>query len=284
MFIERDVMTEHTEALSESDPDATQAGGWNQDYTLESGQTQLHELGHLRLWLTLLDKEWQIRSQYHYEQADPVGWSMSTSHVLPSVDVPLQRFVRPDAGTQVRFLPALAALPTVIRPYQPLTIPADGECTIYVGTQVWLQLRVGTRNTQLTELALTEPSLTWVGPSTMEGDLCYTAPSYGRMVLDAVPKRPWRAITPVRIRNRRIEPLWLDRFSLPTQLLPLFQNDQGQLWTPKVTVVCETDMNAARLKISSSLIPEAGQCHPLSPPRESSERGGLVRAFDRMFG
>lgn len=277
-------MTDPTDESLDSQPAAPEVGAWNRDYVLESGQTQLHELGHLRLWLTLLDKEWQVRSQYHYEQIDPAGWLTSTSHRLPGADVPLQRFVRPDAGTRVRMLPALATKPTVIRPYQPLTLPADSECTIYVGTQVWLQLRAGERNALLTELALTEPSLTWVGPSTMEGDLCYSAASYGRMVLDAVPKRPWRAITPVRILNRRPEPLLLERFSLPTPLLPLFQNEDSQLWTPQVTVVCETDMNSARLKISPTLIPEAGQCHLLTPARESSERGGLIRAFDRMFG
>ncbi|MDX1755908.1 MAG: hypothetical protein R3175_07625 [Marinobacter sp.] len=277
-------MTDSKDETPDLQPGAPQTGAWNRDYTLESGQTQLHELGHLRLWLTLLDKEWQVRADYHYEQTDPAGWQTSTSHVLPGGDVPLQRFVRPDASTQVRFLPALAKLPTVIRPYQPLTLPADSECIIYVGTQVWMQVRVGERDTLLTELALTEPSLTWVGPSTMEGDLCYTAPSFGRMALDAVPKRPWRAITPVRIRNRRPEPLLLERFSLPTQLLPLFQNEEGQLWAPKVTVVCETDMNAAQLKIAPDPIPEAGHCQRLSPARESSERGGFIRAFDRMFG
>lgn len=273
-----------TEAAPATRSDTPQDGRWDQPYSLESGQTQYHELGQVRLWVTLLDKEWQVRSQYLLDQPEPVRWAASVSHVVPGQEVPLQRFVRTDGNHTVRYRPALASLPTVIRPYQPLTIPADGECTIYVGTQVWVQVCAGDLATVLAEIPLSEPSLTWVGPSTMEGELCYTAPSYGRMVLEAVPKRPWRAITPVRVCNRRPEPLLLERFSLPTPLLALYRNDRDQLWTPRVTVVCETEMKSARLKIDSSLVAEAGECQLMTPAREKSNGGGLTRAFDRMFG
>lgn len=259
-------------------------GGWAHPYTLESGQTQFHELSQTRLWVTRLDLEWQIRSETVRKDVDPMRWTEQTSHVLPGSDVPLQRFVRPDDSNEVVFLPALASLPTVIRPFQPLTIPAGGECVIYVGTVVWMQICVGRQRTQLTELALAEPSQTWVGKNTMEGELCYSAPSYARLVLEAVPKRPWRAITPVKIVNRRAEPLLLERFSLPTPLLSLHQNERGQLWTPGVKVVCETEMNSASLNVDRTLFAAAGTCKLVSPAREKSGRGRLIRTFDRMFG
>lgn len=263
---------------------ALQDGDWDQPYALESGQTQYHELSHTRLWVTRLDKEWQVRSERIASDIDRIRWEETVGHVLPSSDIPVQRFILPDDGNQVVYLPAMARLPTVIRPYQPLTIPAEGECTIYVGTLVWMRICVGKKRTMVVELPLAEPSLTWVGRTTMEGDLCYTAPSYARLVLEAVPKRPWRAITPVRIQNRRSQPLLLERFSLPTPLLALHRNDKGQLWTPRVTVVCETEMNSARLKIDQKLVEAAGACSLIAPAREKSERGGLTRAFDRMFG
>ncbi|WP_166269180.1 hypothetical protein [Marinobacter caseinilyticus] len=259
-------------------------GRWNHAYELASGQTQLHELSQTRLWVTLLDKEWQVRSEPLTSKGDQVRWAQSVSHVLPGGDVQLQRFIRPDEGNTVVYLPVLAKRPTVIRPFQPLTIPAAGECTIYVGTLVWMRLNVGNVGNTLVEMPLAVPSLTWVGRSTMEGDLCYSAPSFARLVLDAVPKRPWRAITPVRICNRRPEPLLLERFSLPTPLLSLHQNTKNQLWTPKVTVICETDMNSARIKIDQDLIPEAGPCQLITNAHEKPERAGFIRAFDRMFG
>lgn len=259
-------------------------GRWNQSYSLSSGQTQLHELSQTRLWVTLLDNEWQVRSERIMAETDRVRWTQAISHVLPGGDVQLQRFIRPDEGNTVTYLPVLANRPTVIRPYQPLTIPAAGECTIYVGTLVWMRVCVGNARIALVEMPLAEPSLTWVGRSTMSGDLCYSAPSYARLVLDAVPKRPWRAITPVRICNRRPVPLLLERFSLPTPLLSLHLNEKGQLWTPKVTVICETDMNSARLKLDHDLIPAAGVCELITSPHEKPERMGFIRAFDRMFG
>ena len=259
-------------------------GVWAQSYTLASGQTQYHQLGHARLWVTLLDREWQIRSETLNLDTDPVSWTQTIGHTLPSTDIPLQRFIRPDDSGQVTYIPAVASRPTVIRPYQPLTIPAGGRCVIYVGTLVWLKVCCGPSQSVLTEVPLAVPSLTWVGRNTMEGELCYSASSYARLVLEAVPKRPWRAVTPVTIINRRREPLLLERFSLPTPFLTLHLNDRGQLWTPGVIVECETDMSSASLRVEESLLPAAGECRQVGPARERISRGRLVRAFDRMFG
>ncbi|WP_148861885.1 hypothetical protein [Marinobacter fonticola] len=259
-------------------------GRWHHAYQLESGQTQKHELSETRFWVTLLDSEWQVRWERNAGETDKTEWCQSISHVLPSSEVNTMRFVRPDEGDTVMFMPALADRPTMIRPYQPLTIPAGRECTIYVASLVWMRILVGHTQTQLLEMPLAEPSLTWVGRSTMDGDLCYTSPTYARLVLDAVPRRPWRAISPVRICNRRPEPLLLERFSLPTPVLPLYRNSRRQLWTPKVTVVCETDIAEARLRVASKTPPEAGECEMLAASRTRNDRGVLTKALDRIFG
>lgn len=267
-----------------ADPLAMENGRWADDYTLTSGQTHYHELSHTRVWLTLLDQEWQVRYERMADSEEQDAWTQAIAWSLPGEEVPVQRFIRPDAGNQVSYLPVLASLPTVVRPYQPLTVPAQGRCIIYVGILVAMAVRVGQSRTQLLELPLAEPAMTWVGSNTMEGDLCYSAATYARLVLEAVPKRPWRAITPVTIVNHREQPLLLERFSLPTPLLSLHANGKGHLWTPGVTVTCETNMSSARLKVDNQLIPEAGTCTLISPARVLPERGSLVRAFDRLFG
>ncbi len=269
----------------QQDSDGHREGLWAQPYTLASGETQHHELGHIQLWVTLLDKEWQVRVRTLEPQGDPVHWRERIGHTLPSVEVPVQRFIRSaDQAPCVTFVPALASRPTVIRPFQPLTIPAGGQCVIYVGTLVWLQVCVGEARSLLTELPLSTPARTWVGRNTMEGELCYSSSTFARLVLEAVPKRPWRAVTPVSIVNRRNEPLLLERFNLPTPLLSLHLNDKGQLWTPGVTVECETDINAASLRVDPDLLPAAGTCQKVGEARESVSRGRLVRTLDRMFG
>ena len=47
----------------ENNTEGRRDGVWAQPYVLASGQTQFHELGHIRLWVTLLDQEWQVRSE-----------------------------------------------------------------------------------------------------------------------------------------------------------------------------------------------------------------------------
>lgn len=259
-------------------------GQWGHDYTLASGETQRHDLSETRLWVTLLDREWQVRTEKLPHSEERSRWTESLSLTLPGSEASLQRFIRPVAGDTVTFLPALARLPTVIRPYEPLTIPPQGECTIYVGTLVWMRVCVGTERNELTELPLAAQSMTWVGRNTMEGEVCYAAPTHARLMLEAVPKRPWRAISPVLIRNHRRTPLLLERFSLPTPLLGIYRNTQGQLWTSLTTVTCETELNAARLKVDSTVPVAAGEAELLSAPREKAERGGLIRTVDRMFG
>ena len=268
----------------ENNTEGRRDGVWAQPYSLASGQTQYHQLGHVRLWVTLLDLEWQIRSDALEPGADLAGWMETIGHTLPAATIPVQRFIRKDQSSTVTFVPAVANRPTVIRPYQPLTIPAGGRCTIYVGTPVWMKVCVGENQSLLTEIPLALPSLTWVGKNTMEGELCYSSTSFARLVLEAVPKRPWRTVTPVTLINRRPEPLLLERFSLPTPLLSLYRNERGQLWTPGVTVEVETDMNSASLHVDESVLAAAGTCLPVAEAREKLARGRLVRAFDRVFG
>ncbi len=157
----------------ENNTEGRRDGAWAQPYVLASGQTQFHELGHIRLWVTLLDQEWQVRSEMLDLDTDPASWTETIGHTLPSASVPLQRFIREHQSSTVMFLPALANRPTVIRPFQPLTIPAGGRRPIYVGTLLWMKVCVGDKQTVLTEIPLASPSMTWVGRTTMEGELCY---------------------------------------------------------------------------------------------------------------
>lgn len=266
-------------------PENPQDGVWAQPYQLASGQTQKHQLGHSRLWVTLLDMEWQVRVEPLNPDSEPQNWVLATGHTLPSSDLPSQRFVRAGDNGVVRYYPAMAPLPTVIRPFQPLTIPAGGRCVLYVGTTLWMKICVGDAQTELADMPLAQPSMTWLGRNTMEGELCYASSTYGRLALEAVPKRPWRAVTPVTITNRRESALLLERFNLPTPLLALYRNEKDQLWTNGVTVECETDMSSASLRIDQAVLPAAGNCTPIAPARERLAKGRrLVRAFDNLFG
>lgn len=259
-------------------------GAWAQPLTLAPGQTLRNELAGLRLWVTLLEREWQVRFERTNGTGEAREWRQSVSFVVPGSETHLTRYVRRDDADTLRLMPALADLSMVIRPYHPFYIPAESDCTIFLSTPTWMRILVSERNDQLLELPVTVPSMTWVGKTTMDGELCYASNTFARLNIEAVHKLPWRAITPARIVNRRKDSLLLERFSLPTTLLSLYQSDSGQLWTPEVTVTCEKDMAEAKLSIGARTPSAAGHCKRLSPARQEPGKGGLVKALDRLFG
>ena len=95
------------------------------------------------------------------------------------------------------------------------------------------------------------PSDTWFGPSTLEGELCYESKTAVRFNLDNVPRRPHRAISVVRIRNRTDTQLSLERLKIPLPNLSLFGTEDGQLWTESITLERDEDGENATVKLGA---------------------------------
>lgn len=260
------------------------AGSWEAPLLLDSGSTLRHELGGLKLWITLLQKEWQVRFERQADSLDASGWQYQINAAVPGADATLSRYARSDDGREVIISPALADLPMAIRPYHPFHIPSGSETTLFISTICWLRVKVGSKQTQLLELPVVTPSFSWVGSSTMDGNVCYASHTFARLVLEALPIRPWRAITPVRIINHSREPLLLERFSLPSPMLALYRNTQGQLWTPSINVDSEGDLRNAKMTIADRAPGQAGACSMICEARTEPERGGLNKAFGLLFG
>ncbi len=262
-----------------------QTGIWEAEVAMESGQTLHNELGGLRLWVTMLNAEWQVRIERYERVGEDTVWHQGLSHVVPGQEKTLQRFIRDEHETSIRFRPALASLPVVIRPYNPLHIPGEHTTTIYLSTVVWMQLMVG-KDRMLMELPVMEPSWTWLGRTTMEGELCYASQTYARLNDRALPRRPWRANSAVTIHNRGRKPLVVERLSLPTPMLALYQQQvRGDwLWTPGVRIECEKNLESASLSLDDEPPLVAGACQRVNEPRQASDKGHWVKAMDRIFG
>lgn len=271
-----------------------QEGQWCLSTGLLPGQTLANEMSGLRLWVTMLEKEWQVRHQRIAGEGEDARWRQGQSFVVPEQDKTLQRFLRNGEADQLSFRPALADRSMVLRPYNALHIAPDSDCTIYMSTVLWVQVLVGEKQRQITEMPIMAPSWTWMGIGTMEGEVCYAAQSFARLVREVLPKRPWRAITPVHIRNRGHDSLVLERISLPVPLLPLYQQqvvssgengDAGYgLWTPEVTMICEKNLATASLQLGRAAPVEAGPCTLVAQAREKADKSSMVRHIDRLFG
>jgi hypothetical protein len=125
---------------------------------------------------------------------------------------------------------------------------------------------------------------TWFGPSTREGELCYSGKTHARHTLAEVPRRAHRAITPLHIRNEAASPLPLDKISLPVPVLSVYGAADASLWTETVTMIRGSDSDMAALRIEHGPPAYVGPVSLVSAPRREQARGGLVRAFNVLFG
>jgi hypothetical protein len=195
-----------------------------------------------------------------------------------------ERFVFTRSPGRVRLRPRLADRAVVVRARQSVFVPPGEAATLYLSTPVWLSVEVGEPGRALREIPALRLSDTWFGPSTREGELCYAARTHARSHLEEVPRRPHRAVTPVKVRNDASSLLPIEKLSVPVPLLSVYGDPGTGLWTEEVHLTRSADSDMAALRIIPGRPAQAPGGERLSPPRAEPARGGLVRAFSDLFG
>jgi hypothetical protein len=180
-------------------------------------------------------------------------------------------------------MPALADRAVVIRPDKPLYVPAGEEVTLYISTPLWMCIEVGEPAHLLQEIPSYRSSDTWFGASTLDGELCYASRTTARLLLEDVPPRFHRALTPILIHNEAEDALLLERIRLPVQHLSLFQAANDFLWTERVTLDREKSGEQAALHLGAGAPPEAAQARLIRPPRHPLRTNVIVRTFSSFF-
>jgi hypothetical protein len=187
-----------------------------------------------------------------------------------------------DDGT-LRVTPRLADRSIVFRPEVELLVLPDESVDLFVSSVVWVEVGGGEAGRTIVDLPTHRPSDTWLGPTSIQGELCYASRTHCRLHLDELPMRPHRATTPVRVRNRATEPLLLERMSVPLPHLGLFADDAARLWTSAVELTRERDEAAlAKLRVDPEP-PDGVGSKPIAAPRREVGAGGFVRAFSELF-
>jgi hypothetical protein len=170
-----------------------------------------------------------------------------------------------------------------VRPRIPLFLPPDQAIQIFVSSPVWLRVEAGKPWQRLRELPTKRLSDTWFGDSTREGELAYALRTQARMNLSEIPVRPYRAVTPVIIRNRADETLAVERLNLPVSYLSVYATPAGRLWTDAVVMSRDRNDEMASLKVSKGAPAPAGEAERLTEPRATLESNVLVRAFSSLL-
>lgn len=259
-------------------------GCWWLPREVPPGHTLHARLGPLELHLHRTESEWELAFTQQEETSLPTTAAIAVLAGGLEPTRARERILLARPRHQVHLRPQLADRSVVIRPREPVILPSGEETIMYMSSPVSVRLEVGEPPTLLRELPMLRLSDTWFGPSTREGELCYSGKTHARHELHEVPRRVHRALTPVTIHNRATSPLPLDKISLPVPLLSLYGAPDGSLWTQGVSLARTGDSDMAALRIDSKPPAVAGKTTLVCGPRELQARGGLVRAFSLLFG
>ena len=257
---------------------------WWGEHRIEHGQAARVRVGPLILTAARLDNEWRLCR-------DSSGDSSDMSH---GVEVPIEppelgrtarasRFGCSNGSEKLELLPILPDRPVVTRPEQPITVPPHEQVTVYVGSPLWVRVSDAEHKQTLEELPAFRPSLTWFGPNTREGQLCYGTRTYGRLRLAEVVHYPHRVMTAVSINNGGDKPLLLERLLLPVQRFSVYATASGELWTESATLEREPGEELATLQLGTKPPGQAAGAKQVSKPRETSSQKLLFHAFGSLF-
>lgn len=244
-------------------------------------------IGPIEIWITRTAKEWRIGTRRHDELNDSSLVVNSVEEVPPppsTGDVDWRRIGFRKTTEAIELAPLLAPRPLVVQPETTFVLPQKEEATVYVSSPLWMQIGLGQPASNVMETVIFQPSDTWFGPSTMEGELCYASRTRARLRPEELDFLPHRALSAFFIRNRTTSKLKLNRLKVPMPNLSVYAAADARLWTEVVTLDRRQDGDLAELQLGKGPPREVGPAELLHGPRVKPEKGLLIRAFGGLFG
>lgn len=273
-------MSSDYEASSSASPKLN----WWGEYEFELNQPRAWQFGSLLLRITRGLQEWRLEyhrpiQQFDYEQQ----W-----HVMDDPDfafpqpVKVERYMFKSTQAKLQLMPRLADRSVVIKPVDPIYIPAGQRGTLYISTPLWVSGFVEGQRDPLFDIPVILPKDTWFGPNHRSGVIAYATSVDGRTDLQQLKSRAFRAVTPIEFHNVSNQQLRFDKMNVPIPALPLFYSESTQrLWTSQIKVLHEGLDKPPRIRIENRTPPHAGEVSYLHQPRENA--GVLFNMFDSLF-
>lgn len=265
------------------EPDIANLKWWGEQ-KFELNQSKAWQFGSLLFRLTRGMQEWRLEYyrphvQYDHEQS----W-----HAIDDVNfafpqpVHVERYMFRETNPTMQLLPRLADRSVVIRPVDPIYIPAGQRGTLYISTPLWISGYVQGQKNPLFDIPVIMPKDTWFGPDHRSGEMCYATSVDGRTELRQLRPRAFRAVTPIDFHNVSGHQLRFDRMNVPVPALPLFYSESThRLWTSQIKVIHEGSDRPARIRIENRTPPLAGEVTYVNPARTPG--GALFNMFDSFF-
>ncbi|ENV56135.1 MULTISPECIES: hypothetical protein [Acinetobacter] len=257
---------------------------WWGEHTFELHQVKAWQFGSLLFRLTRGINEWRLeyhRPQYQYDYEQNWHSITDTNFACPQPRK-IERYMFKKTHETFQLMPRLADRSVVIKPVDPIYIPAGQRGTLYISTPLWIAGFVEGQREPLFDLPVIQPKDTWFGPDRRNGEICYATAVDGRTDINQLKPRAFRAVTPVEFHNTSSQQLRFDRMNVPVAALPLFYSESTQrLWTSQIKVLHEGYDKPPRIRIENRTPPLAGEVIYVHPPR--SPGGALFNMFDSFF-
>ncbi|WP_086198289.1 hypothetical protein [Acinetobacter sp. ANC 4169] len=257
---------------------------WWGEYQFELNQPKAWQFGSLLFRLTRGLQEWRLeyhrpQVQYDYEQK----WhEIEDPNFAFPQPVKIERYMFKTTQHKIQLMPRLADRSVVIKPVDPIYIPAGQRGTLYISTPLWIAGFVEGQKDPLFDIPVILPKDTWFGPNHRHGEICYATAVDGRTELHQLKPRAFRAVTPIEFHNTSHQQLRFDRMNVPVSALPLFYSEStGRLWTSQIKVLHEGLDKPPRIRIENRTPPHAGEVMYVHLPRSAAS--ALFNMFDSFF-
>lgn len=257
---------------------------WWGEQTFDINQSQSWQLGSLLFRLTRGLQEWRLEyhrpsKQFDYEQ----NWKcLNQKDMAFPEPIHVERYMFKETHRNFQLMPRLADRSVVIKPTDPIYIPAGQRGTLFISTPLWISGFVQSQKDPLFDLPIILPKDTWFGPDKRNGEMCYATSIDGRTELKQLRPRAFRAVTPIDFHNISNHQLRFDRMNVPVTALPLFYSEStGRLWTSQIKVIHESSDRQPRIRIENRTPPLAGEVTYVHPARNPG--GALFNMFDSFF-
>ncbi|MCH4246295.1 hypothetical protein [Acinetobacter populi] len=257
---------------------------WWGEFHFSLHQAYSWRFGSLYFRLIRNEKEWRI--EYHRPQnqhESQQDWQKLDPDELFPAPILFERYMFNRTGEKIFLLPRLADRSVVIKPVQPIYIPAGQRASLFISTPLWICGIVDNQKKPLFDFPVIRPKDTWFGMSKMEGQLCYATPVDGSTDLKLLKPRAFRAITPIHFYNDSNQQMRLERINVPVHSLPLFHSEEtGRLWTSEIKVYQDSIDRPPRIRIETRTPPMAGEVTYIQPARTESA-GFITNMFESLF-
>lgn len=256
---------------------------WWGSFDLEPGEAGRWRIGPLELWARRRAQEWRLATRHHAEE-DREDWELSLpldGDQLPDAGE-VSRFAMANTTSRLELRPALGDRTIVTRPLVPLHLLGGEEVTLFVSTPLWIRISTDPGDRGFADICTVRLQDTWLGTSTLDGELCYGSKTAARLHEENLPRRAHRAITEVVLKNPSSSELLIERLGLPVSHLPLYWSAERGFCTPRIIIEQGDPAELAQVKLGDRAPIEPAE--RISEARTRSSRNLIVRALGGLLG